>query len=235
MHEADEGEDEEDEEDDQNEADDDENEGDGNDDDEGNDNNEGNDNENNDHNATETTFDTDTDTNSMTVEFTQGPRNTTTRPLAQPGRYWSNLRHQPSDAQTVEELNLRREHALQTSAWPMSLDEFRTMRNWTREVVVRFDERVRQRRRARREQERGQQVREAARLQREVAERDRDRRQDANSRNEAGVCGETGAQGRGVADGVVMWDAERMARNGTTPGIYDPAYNLELRTRGANF
>jgi len=91
MHEADEGEDDEDEEDDLNEADEDENECDGNEDEDGlgNEHDDSND-ESNDTNDNPTTPDTNTDRDSMTVEFTQGPRNMATRPLAQPGSYWTN-------------------------------------------------------------------------------------------------------------------------------------------------
>ena len=168
MHEADEGEDE-DEEDDPVEAD--EDEGNGNDNDvnnehnDGNNNDERNNNEGNEHNDPGMTPDNETNRNSMTVEFTQGPRNMNPRPFAQPGSYWSNL-HLPSSAAPTGARDRLQEEARQNAAYVLALREAETMNDF---------ERIRQRERARQERERARQIRDAAQLQREAAEFERDR------------------------------------------------------------
>ena len=171
MHEADEGEDDEDEEDDQDEADHDENDGNGNENDEanehndGNNNDEGNNNEDNDLNNPDMTPDNETNRNSMTVEFTQGPRNMNPRPFAQPGSYWSNLHPSISAAPTAAQDRLQ-EEARQNAAYVLALREAQTMNDF---------ERIRQREQARQERERARQIRDATQLQREAAEFERDR------------------------------------------------------------
>jgi len=175
MHEADEGEDDEDEEDDQDEADHDENDGNGNENDggnehnDGNNNDEGNNNEDNDLNNPIITPENSSDRNSMTAEFTQGPRNMNPRPLAQPGRFWINREQREPAARGVDWSQYRapaRQHRAHLHT-PRVLTIGHYWRN--------EEERIRQRERARRERERGQQIRETAELQRAAAEFEEDR------------------------------------------------------------